>query len=115
MSQEFHTNIKNLPEGEYVTALGYSDTHPFKIIAKTACTVEVVAVETETDPEWIAKREFYPGGFFGHTANQNQQTWIFKGLGKRKIRLRRNKKGQLVNRGERYAENRAVRFYDYNF
>lgn len=115
MNTEFHTNIKNLPEGEYVTECMYSDAHAYKVVGKTACTVDVVEVLVSPDPEWTSKKEFHPGGFHGHTSNQSEQTWLFKGFSEVTKRLRRNKKGKLVYKGTKFAENRATEFYDYNF
>lgn len=115
MDDKFHTNIKNLPEGEYVTECMYSDAHAYKIVGKTAKTMLAVEVLVSPDPEWAAKKEFYPGGFCGHTPNQHEQTWLYKGLAEKPIRLYRNKKGKLVRKGTKFAENRATEFYDYNF
>lgn len=65
MNTEFHTNIKNLPEGEYVTECMYSDAHAYKVVGKTACTVDVVEVLVSPDPEWTSKKEFHLGGLHG--------------------------------------------------
>lgn len=108
------TNIKGLPEGEYFTSYGYSDSHAWKVISRTEKTITLASVEVDNDPEWIAKREFHPGGFFGHTSNQNEQTWIFKAIGQARHVIRMTKKGWSY-KGEMYSEGIARHFYDYNF
>lgn len=109
------TNIKNLPEGKYFTECMYSDSHAWVEINRTDKTVTVVAVEVKPDPEWDAKKEFYPGGFCGHMANQNEQTWLFAGFNYGIVRkLRMTKKGWSC-KGTRFMEDVAREFHDYNF
>lgn len=112
----FHTNIKGLPEeANYFTEICYSDAHPYVEVKRTAKTVTLARVNVETDPDWIAKKQFYPGGFFGHTPNQHDQTWLFKSVGKPTVRVFKTKKGTWASKGVRFAEGRATEFYDYNF
>ena len=116
------TNIKGLPEYHiYFTELGYSQSYPWVEVARSASgkTVTLAQVMVDPDPEWKAKKEFIPGGFFGHCPNQNEQTWLFASFNKdytKKVRLCKNgqwRQGGM--RGTRFIENRAVEFYDYNF
>lgn len=72
---KFSTNIKNLPEGEYVTLAMYSDTSPYMVVGRTEKTIKVVPVSVKRDPEW--KPEIIAGGFAGHCTNQDEQTWLF--------------------------------------
>lgn len=111
---QVNTNIKNLPPGEYVTELGYSQSCAWKVIKKTAKTMTIQAVRTKRDPEW--KPEMHAGGFCAHCSNQHSQTWLYDGLlGVQPTRvIRKTKKGWSL-RGVRYVENCARRFYDYNF
>lgn len=110
------TNIKNLPEGEYFTEIGYSQQYPWTVIKRTAKTVTLAKVVVDTDPEWMAKKEFYPGGFVGHTPNQHAQTWLFKGINPTHTKtIRLNKRGQWKRGETLFIENRAREFYDYNF
>ena len=109
---EVGTNIKNLPTGEYVTELGYSQSYPWKVIKKTAKTMTVQAVRTKRDPKW--KPEMHSGGFCAHCSNQHSQTWLYDGLDEGTQVIRKTKKGWSL-RGVPYVENRAQYFYDYNF
>lgn len=115
------TNIKNLPTDnneKYFTELMYSDRHAYVVVDQSASgrTLTIARIEVKPDPEWKEKMEFYPGGFCGHVANQNQQTWLFDRVNTDNIRkVRKNKKGQWACRGVRFAEDQATEFYDYNF
>lgn len=107
------TNIKNLPEGNYFTEIMYSDSHAWQEIKRTAKTVTVRRVAVDTDPEWISKRQFLPGGFHGHVPNQSEQTWIFKGFDSRIATIRLTKRGWAY-KGTRFVEGLAREFHDYN-
>ena len=103
-----YTNIKNLPEGEYVTETVYTDRRPYKVVKKTAKTMVVAEVRVKNDPEWLAKKEFLPGGFCGHTPNQGEQTWIYEGVNEHSTkRIGKTKKG--------WSPEQAVYHHDYNF
>lgn len=107
------TNIKNLPEGNYFTEWGYSQSYPYLEIERTAKTVTIVPVRVEKDPEFTP--HILPGGFAGHCTNQHEQTWLFKGIDPRYPRtIRLTKKGWSL-KGVRYSEGVAREFYDYNF
>lgn len=110
------TNIKNLPEGRtYFTEIGYSQSYPWVEVSRTAKTVTLAKVDVAPDPEWKAKMEYYPGGFCGHMANQNLQTWLFARISMgRTCTIRMTKQGWSL-KGVRFVENRAIEFYDYNF
>lgn len=110
-----YTNIKGLPEGKYFTEIGYSQSYPWVEISRTAKTVTLAKVEVETDPEWIANMESYPGGFCRHVANQGKQTWIFDRINHDyTVTIRATKRG-WSRKSVRFVEDRAVEFYDYNF
>jgi hypothetical protein len=121
-SDEFHTNIKNLPEGDYVTQTMYSDAHPYVVIASTAKTLTVLPVKVKPDPDW--KPEILPGGFTGRCTNQHAQTWLYDGVDEsappRKLYLRKSRYGgsdflwASPQLGE-FSENNAREFHDYNF
>jgi hypothetical protein len=40
----FTTNIKGLPEGEYLTETLYSDNVPWKVVGRTAATLKLQEV-----------------------------------------------------------------------
>lgn len=111
-----YTNIKGLPEGrKYFTEVGYSDRHPWVEMKRTAKTITIARVLVEADPEWLAEKDFTPGGFFGHCSNQNEQTWLFGFVDEHDTRTIRMTRRGWAEKGVRYLEDRAVEFYDYNF
>jgi hypothetical protein len=112
----FTTNLKGLPEGEYMTETMYSDTVPYKVVGRTATTITLQEVEVERDPEWTPN--IIPGGFAGHCTNVREQTWLYAGLGQRKVTVRLVKFGSKKAWGYKgcmFIANGAVRKYDYNF
>lgn len=107
------TNIKNLPDGQYFTEIGYSQQYPWVVVKRTAKTVTLAKVCVKADPEW--KPEIAPGGFCGHCTNQHDQTWLFdkvEATWKKTIRM--TKRGWMSG-ATRFVEGRAKEFYDYNF
>ena len=109
------TNIKNLPDGNYFTEHGYSQSYPWAEVSRTAKTVTLAKVNVSPDPEWAAKKQFYPGGFCGHCPNQNEQTWLFAGIDTgHTMTIRLTKRG-WASKGVRFDEGKAIEFYDYNF
>ena len=115
----FTTNLKGLPDGEYMTETMYSDTVPYKVVGRTATTVTLQEVLVEPDPEW--KPNILPGGFAGHCTNQNEQTWLYAGLGQNTVRVRLVKSRYFGSdklwgsKGREFIANGARRKYDYNF
>lgn len=109
------TNIKNLPEGVYFTEVGYSQLYPWVEIKRTEKTVTLARVVVEADPEWLAKKEFFPGGFCGHCPNQHQQTWLFGFVNQEHIKVIRKTKRGWSYKGVVFVEDCAKEFYDYNF
>ena len=108
-----NTNIKNLPEGEYFTEFGYSQSYPWRVLKKTPKTITLVAVEVERDPDW--KPEFTPGGFCAHCNNQQDQTWLYKETDPTRTKVIRQTKKGWASKGVRFGQDQADYFYDYNF
>jgi hypothetical protein len=115
-----HTNIKNLPAGEYFTEHGYSQSYPWVVIKRTAKTVTLAKVRVKRDPEW--KPFITPGGFSGHCTNQSEQTWLFDGIEDdirtvvRKVKSPyAGEETMWARKGTKFSENQAIEFYDYNF
>jgi hypothetical protein len=108
------TNIKNLPENaKYMTLMCYSDSKPYVVVKETAKTKVISPVRVTKDPEW--KPDFHVGGFAAHCSNQSSQTWIYDGVDEdTQIRVYKTKRG-WSRKTHRFAEDRAVYFYDYNF
>ena len=107
------TNIKNLPEGNYFTEWGYSQSYPWVEVKRTAKTVTLAKVEVGPDPEW--KPEIIPGGFAGHCTNQHEQTWLFKKIEDRITKTIRLTKKGWSRKGTGFSEGVAREFFDYNF
>ncbi len=116
---QFNTNIKGLPEGEYLTETMHSDTCPWVVVSRTEKTITVAPVLTERDPEWTPN--IIPGGFVGHCTNQDEQTWLYAGVdtGRLTLRLRKSRyygSDKLWgSNGREFIANGARRKYDYNF
>ena len=118
--KEFHTNVKGLPEGEYLTETMYSDRAVWKVLSKTAKTMTVVEVHVKKDPEF--KPVFHAGGFVAHCSNQSDQTWLFDHVTdhQKTVRLKKSKySGSDLHWGDKhgatFVANGAVHFHEYNF
>lgn len=115
----FTTNVKGLPEGEYLTETLWTDTTPYKVIARTDTTLTLQEVRVERDPEF--KPNFIKGGFAGHCTNQDEQTWLYAGLGDDIVKVRLVKSRYCGSdklwgsKGREFIANGANRKYDYNF
>lgn len=108
-------NVKNAPAGIYFREIGYSQQYPWVLVrlSPSGKTATVARVKAAPDPEWTP--EFYAGGFAGHCANQNSQTWLYDGLGE-EIKIRRSKNGYWVRNNVCFIESDGpTYFYDYNF
>ena len=69
-----YARVDNTKVGDHVTMLHYTDRESFTVIKKTKWTIVVQRDQQEIDhSKW--KRVFHPGGFFGHTSNDQQQVW----------------------------------------
>ena len=98
----------------------YTDVVPYEVVRviseKTIEIREMKAVETN----W--GREFIPGGWFGHTTNQDKQKWLISSdETKPIIRARFNKpKGYKYGfwrskHGRHHLADEPIKFYDYNY
>ena len=101
----------------YCNHIGYSDIEPYEVVRVVSdkC-VEVRRMKCEELP-W--EREFYPGGFFGHTANQREQKWeITPDEEAATFKVRWSEANETWQRGKHIAFRMADeprKFYDYNF
>lgn len=115
------TNIKGLPEGKYWTEYGYSQSYPWVEVKRTAKTVTLKRIWTKPDPEWKEKAVFHVGGFAAHCANQEEQTWLYDGVGYETVTIRQVKSRYCGEdtmwgrKGVKFAEDVARYHYDYNF
>ena len=102
---------------KYANACGYTDVHPYEVIEiRTANKMIIRPMNAELDPTW--QREFYPGGFCGHTANDRDQRWIITPNPEAPLRdIRKHKNGKWFDRfGQRYSiADQPYKFHDHNF
>jgi hypothetical protein len=100
----------------YANQQGYSDVNPYEIVRWVSDkTIEVRAMRAEVDPDW--KPEVQVGGFSRHVANQHDQRWFITSDPEAPIiRARKRIDGYFHSAHGRHKVNdRAVKFYDYNF
>lgn len=106
------TNIKGLPEGNYYTKVGYSQTYAYKEVGRSPSgqTIYVKPIQVAADPDWTPR--FLPGGYCAHCENQHAQTWLYEQVLEEMpveaIRLGSKKARADWREGARH-------FYDYNF
>ena len=101
---------------KYANQLGYSDVEPYEVVKVISeKTIEIRAMDTEALP-W--KRDFHPGGFFGHTSNQNEQKWNITSNENNpvfRIRLSKNKGWRSAGGSRFQLADKPRKFYDFNF
>ena len=106
---------KGMDTMKYANMLGYSDVEPYEVVKVISDkTIEIRAMDSKALP-W--KRDFHPGGFFGHTSNQSEQKWdITSNEDNPVFRIRLGKKGWKNAGGSRFQlANEPRKFYDFNF
>jgi hypothetical protein len=107
--------------GMGATFQGYTDAWPGTVIEVSADGKRIVVqVDKCTELPW--KKEFYPGGFVGHTANQRDQKWnIEVDPSGEKVTVSLRKNGEWIVSGASSRSARPVligaryKFYDFNF
>jgi len=100
----------------YANHHGYTDVNPYEIVRWVSDkTIEIRAMKADPDPEW--KPEFHVGGFSAHCSNQRDQRWIIESdPSEPVIRARKRIDGYFHSaHGRHMVNDRAVKFYDYNF
>ena len=100
---------------KYANQFGYSDVEPYEVVKVISeKTIEIRAMDSKKLP-W--KRDFHPGGFFGHTSNQDEQKWdITSNENNPVFRIRLGKKGWKNAGGSRFQlADKPIKFYDFNF
>lgn len=107
--EPFSTNIKNIPEGEYLTEICGSDAYPWAVVGRTAKTITVREVLTAPDP--CCKEPAF----------LHAQTWLYAGLGKRTVTLRlvkspyRHSDKLWGHKEQKFIADGARHHYDYDF
>lgn len=100
--------------GEGATVHFYSDSHACTIVkvSKSGKTFTIREDKATLDPNF--KCETVPGGFMGHTINNNAQTYTYEpNENGREYRVSWTKRG-WTSKGKRISSGRSE-FYDYNF
>lgn len=101
---------------KYANQFGYSDVEPYEVVKVISeKTIEIRAMDTKALP-W--KRDFHPGGFFGHTSNQEEQKWDITSNENNpvfRIRLSKNKGWRNAGGSRFKLSDKPIKFYDFNF
>lgn len=108
--------MKTATELNYANRYGYTDVTPYEVVRRISDkTIEVRRMDATIDPSW--KRDFIPGGFFGHTANNDLQKWIITSNSNNEvIRIRKTIKGTWTHKRSRFVlASKPCNFYDFNF
>jgi hypothetical protein len=98
--------------GDGATLHFHTDAHAYTVIRVTARTITIQRDTATADPTWV--RDFTPGGFMGHTANDRDRKYTYAADADgatRTVRLTRRgwtSSGQSVTHGRH-------EFYDSNF
>lgn len=97
---------------KYCNFHGYTDIEPYEVVkVVSAKCVEIRAMDAT--PIELPK-QFFPGGFSGHYADNRNQKYEYKSNENNSIhRIRLGKKGW--DRGQHVMSDRPHKFYDYNF
>jgi len=97
---------------KYCTELGYTDRYPFEVVK--VVSEKIVEIRALDAVQVVAPKEFYPGGFSGHYADNHNQEYTYNSNeknGTRRIHL--GKKGW--GNGRYLMMDRPYKFHDYNF
>ncbi len=106
------TDTQSWSVGDGATLHLYTDAHAYTVIRVTAKTITIQRDKAIPDPNW--KRDFTPGGFFGHTANDRELTYTYEPDPDGVTRIVRLTKHGWMARGQHVTKGRHE-FYDSNF
>lgn len=97
---------------KYCNYHGYSDIEAFEVVRVISpVCVEIRALDTV---QTVVPSEFYPGGFSGHYADNNNQKYEYSVNESNPVaKIRLSKKGWGL--GQYRMSDYPVKFYDYNF
>lgn len=102
--------------GMGATVRGYSDRHPYEVIAVSPSGKQVTlrAMKAERDPTW--RPAWVAGGFAGHCVNQGEQRWVLSSDPNGEVvKATLRKDGQYHHGCSPVSMGEAYRYYDYNF
>ena len=102
---------------KYCNYYMYSDVHPFEVVKQiSAITVEVRGMDSK---QTVFPKDFSPGGFVGHFADNHNQDYDYtsnEDYSVMRVRWSKAKRGWYDAHGGRYImEDKPAKFYDYNF
>jgi hypothetical protein len=101
----------------YANHAGWTDVEPHEVVeVRTPNKMMIRLMDAKLDPTW--KRDFHPGGFFGHTANDRTQRWfITENPAYPVFAIRKHKNGKWFDKhGGRYnIADEPYKFHDHNF
>lgn len=102
-------------EKRYANLRGYTDVHPYEVVARTRKTILVRAMDSKLDPDW--KPEIVAGGFAGHCTNGHTQRWNITSNPQNPVyRAYLRKNGYYYSAmGKHGLDDYPDRFHDYNF
>lgn len=99
----------------YANLHGYSDIHPYEVVASTAKTISVRSMGYKLAEG--QKPNIIPGGFAGHCTNQRELVYVFwtePDMPVIKAYLRKD--GHYHSAfGKHVLNDKPVAFYDYNY
>jgi hypothetical protein len=100
---------------EYLNLHMHSDGEAYQVVrtTKSGKTKYVRRVSATQDPTW--KPDFHIGGFFGHTANNGTQRWVYGLMVGPELAVRLGKRGWKSKYGRHVMSDAPREFYDYNF
>jgi len=110
-----YATINNVKVGDGITCHGYSDSHAYTVIAKTAKTITIQRDDATLD-NW--KPEVILGGFVGHCTNQSSQKYIYtQNKDNPPEKLHADRQGYFHSNNDKNHKVTLGRneFYDYNF
>jgi hypothetical protein len=98
--------------GDGATLCYYTDRHAVTVTRVTRTTITIQRDIATADPNWV--RDFTPGGFMGHTANDRERSYTYAADPNGATRTARLTRKGWTALGQRVIPGRHE-FYDSNF
>ena len=98
--------------GDGATLHFWTDSHAYTVVKVTAKTITIQRDIATPDPTWV--RDFTPGGFMGHTANDRDRKYTYAPDPDGVTRIVRLTKRGWMTSGQRVTPGRHE-YYDSNF
>ena len=104
---------KKMQVGEGMTEICYSDRRAYTIVAISPSGKTMKLKRDKATLTNAEEKQFYPGGFCGHTVFPNGQKYSYEHAVGEERKVRLTVRGWM-NKGTRFVPGRAEH-YDYNF